>query len=168
MYKMRSMLRKKGSMLRIWRDMETEEERAGRTIVRLAHRMVALRNADLACLDITDSQAEMLHLVRQHPGADLTKLGELSGSTRQTSAGVVQRLEEKGLVEISKSKRDGRSREIALSATGTQTERRIDSFRCRTGSLLLQGMDASERASFVRLLDQALANLEDVAEEGQN
>lgn len=148
--------------------METEEERAGRTIVRLAHRMVTLRNADLACLGITDSQAEMLHLVRQHPGADLTRLGELAGSSRQTTAGVVQRLQEKGLVEIAQSRRDGRSREMALSAEGARIEERIDDFRSRTGSLLLQGMDVSEKASFVRLLEQALANLEDTQEERQS
>lgn len=146
--------------------MESEEERCGRTIVRLAHRMVVRRDADLSEIGITDSQAETLHIIRGHPGIDVTSLGRISGTSHQTCGGIVRRLADKGLVVIRDSARDGRSRELALSEEGLRVEGAIDSFRGRTGSLLLSGMDKDERTAFLSLLDRALANIDTEEDRG--
>ena len=62
---------------------------------------------------------------------------------------------------VHRSDADARCQIVEVTPAGQEMGLRMIANRERTGGLLLQGMDATERKNFIRLLTKALANVSD-------
>jgi len=69
-------------------------------------------------LDLTLPQFDVIITLGDTPGMTPKKLGEQTLITKGTLTGVVTRLEDKGLVQRTASKKDGRSQIVRLTETG--------------------------------------------------
>ena len=137
------------------------ENELGRLILKLANTIVKNRNRHLEALDLTSGQADSLQFFLTHDQATATELKEYLGITHQTARGIIQRMITKGLLELHRSDADARCQIVEVTPAGQEMGLRMIANRERTGGLLLQGMDATERKNFIRLLTKALANVSD-------
>lgn len=109
-----------------------------------------------AGFDLTSVQFAALDAIRAHPGADQAQIAALIAYDKATIGGVVDRLERKGLISRTPSKRDRRAREVRLSAAGKQM---IDAMtpivRALQGEILAP-LSEAERCTFLALATKAL------------
>ncbi|MCE1238237.1 MAG: MarR family transcriptional regulator [Hyphomicrobiales bacterium] len=107
--------------------------------------------------DLTPVQYAALKAVQKHPGIDQVSLAGAIAYDRTTIGGVVARLEEKGLVTRAPAPEDRRVRRIAITPAGVALVGAIDPIVARIQDLMLDGLDAEEKALFVRLAAKAAA-----------
>lgn len=113
--------------------------------------------------DLTPVQYAALVSVDQNPGIDQATLAGLIAYDRTTIAGVVDRLQQKGLLEREVSDRDRRSRVLHVTNAGRQTIKEITPAVEKAQRLMLGGLDASEADDFMRLLRKATDAVNDLS-----
>ena len=133
-------------------------EMAGHLIRRLQQQSTQVFQARLqaAGFDLTAVQFAALDAIAQQPGVDQASLAATIGFDRATLGGVVDRLEQKGLVQRRVSPQDRRARQLHLSPAGVSLLA-----ACRPVVEALQGdilgpLSATERRSFLALAQKAL------------
>lgn len=109
-----------------------------------------------AGFDITSVQFAALDAISLRPGIDQANLAASIGFDRATIGGVVDRLEQKGLIQRTVSPSDRRARVLELTGDGQELL-----FHCRPVVNELQGeilgaLTEAERASFLELAQKAL------------
>ena len=109
-----------------------------------------------AGFDLTPVQFAALDAVRSNPGLDQAGIAALIAYDRATIGGVIDRLEQKGLVTRSINKRDRRAREVALSDTGHQVYQDLLPTIVRGQGEILEGLTDDEEKQFLRLAKKAL------------
>lgn len=137
------------------KNIETE---LGRLIFMLSNNIIKTRNQHLKELDLTAGQADALHFFIQNDKATVTDLKEYLHITHQTANGTVRRMAEKGLLQLTRSKKDARCQIVTPTAAGIQLEEQIAKNRERTGSVLMDHMSSDEKKQFMRLLALAFEN----------
>lgn len=138
-------------------------------IVRLGNAVIYRRNRLLKELGLTSSQSDaILYILRRAPGEVCAReLMEELQLSQSTVAGILRRLEEKGLIERAIAAQDARRGVIRATVEGLCLEQRLRDLAARTQEDLLRDMSARERAQFARLLGKALENLtKERAQEG--
>jgi len=105
--------------------------------------------------DMTSVQFAALNGIRKYPGIDQARLAGLIAYDRATIGGVIDRLEAKGLVSRSVSKRDRRFRRLALTEAGTAALERIGPVVASLQDEILSGLTKEERVEFIRLASKA-------------
>ncbi|MGP6087955.1 MarR family winged helix-turn-helix transcriptional regulator [Antarctobacter jejuensis] len=132
---------------------------AGHLIRRLHQQSVAVVTARLkaAGLDVTPVQYAALEAVAAAPGLDQARLAEAIAYDRATIGGVVDRLQAKGLVARQVSKTDRRARVLHLTDAGRTTLDAVRPLVAEAQAEILKGLEAEERAEFVRLAAKALS-----------
>ena len=109
-----------------------------------------------AGFDMTSVQFAALDAIAQQPRIDQASLAATIGFDRATIGGVVDRLEQKGLLQRSVSAQDRRARELQLTADG---KRLLKASRPVVESLqaeILAPLTAAERKAFMALAHKAL------------
>lgn len=109
-----------------------------------------------AGFDMTSVQFAALDAIAQQPGIDQASLAATIGFDRATIGGVVDRLEQKGLLQRSVSAQDRRARELQLTVEG---KRLLKACRPVVESLqaeILAPLTAAERKAFMALAHKAL------------
>lgn len=109
-----------------------------------------------AGFDMTSVQFAALDAIAQQPGIDQASLAATIGFDRATIGGVVDRLEQKGLLQRSVSAQDRRARELLLTVEG---KRLLKACRPVVESLqaeILAPLTAAERKAFMALAHKAL------------
>ena len=143
--------------------------RTASRIVQLANAIVWLRNTQLQDLQLTSSQSEtLLYILRQPPDREIFA-GNLMDDLRlsqSTVAGIVKRLEDKGLIRRTTASHDNRKSIISLTDRGRQLDQVLRRNAVRTEAALLDGMSAAERQQLLRLLEQAEKNLALIRQKG--
>jgi DNA-binding MarR family transcriptional regulator len=106
-----------------------------------------------ACKDacITPIQFAALSMLRERPGLDQTELGELAALDAATTAGVIQRLQRRGLLRRSA---DGNRRICHLTGEGAALLGRITPLVRAAQARILEPLTARERAQLLRLLSK--------------
>lgn len=89
-----------------------------RELLRTNQIFLSYAASDVNKLDLTLPQYDVLITLGGTAGMSYKKLGEKTLITKGTLTGVVNRLENKGLVERSASKKDGRSQILRLTEEG--------------------------------------------------
>jgi MarR family multiple gene transcriptional regulator MgrA len=84
---------------------------------------------------------------------------EKLGLSQSTIAGLLKRLEEKGLISRYTDGSDGRRSVIQLTSTGLALEEYLQGIAVQTGNIMLNGMSDEEQNEFSRLLHTALTNM---------
>ena len=79
--------------------------------------------------------------------------------SQSTVAGIMKRLEMKGLIERKTAKQDNRKSIIYPTSKGLQLETVLKEKAVETEAILLQGMSKKEQVEFNRLLQKALDNI---------
>ncbi|MBL8654438.1 MAG: MarR family transcriptional regulator [Alphaproteobacteria bacterium] len=117
---------------------------------------VFMAEAEAAGYDLTPVQYAALAAVAANKGIDQATLAGLIAYDRTTIGGVVDRLEQKGLVSRRVSKEDRRARVLEITAAGKRTLTGIEPAVAAAQKAMLRGLDASEAAQLLRLLHKAI------------
>lgn len=128
------------------------EEQPGHLVRRLQQIAVALFLEETAGQDITPVQFAALQAVENQAGLDQRSLAATVALDTSTLAGVVDRLEARGLLERQASPSDRRVRLLAITQAGRAALATARPGMLRAQKNLLQPLNATERAEFVRLL----------------
>ncbi|SPF78035.1 Transcriptional regulator HosA [Pseudoprimorskyibacter insulae] len=111
-----------------------------------ADRMTALG------IDLTPVQFAVLHAVLSNPGIDQASVAGLVAYDKATLGGVVDRLENKGLLRREVSPKDRRARCLFLTDTGRALFENVVPEVKALQSDILSGLDAAETKQLLALL----------------
>ena len=133
-------------------------EMAGHLIRRLQQQSTQIFQARTQAdgFDLTSVQFAALDVLAQQPGIDQASLAANISFDRATIGGVIDRLEQKGLVQRTVSEQDRRARRLRLTRAG---QRLLTSSRPVVEALqaeILAPLSPEERAAFVQLAQKAL------------
>ena len=106
--------------------------------------------------DLTPVQYAALATLRGNPGIDQATLAAAIAYDRPTITGVIDRLEQKGLITRRVSDRDRRARVLQITEAGEAELDRIEPAVDAAQHVILRGLDADEAAVFLRLLHKAI------------
>ena len=136
---------------------------AGHLIRRLHQQstQVFVQHTRAAGFDLTSVQFAALDAIQAHPGTDQARVAELIAYDRATIGGVIDRLEHKGWVRRVVSERDRRARELSLTDEGEQVYRALLPVVKGLQDDILQALNASDRARFLKLARQAMQGSRD-------
>lgn len=124
----------------------------GHDIRRLHQIAVALFMQETESFGVTPVQYAALQAVQNAPGIDQRTLARTIGFDTSTIAGVIDRLEARGLMQRSASAQDRRVRLLTLTAAGQQLVENVVPAMLRAQERILDPLPASERGEFMRML----------------
>ncbi|WP_239113488.1 MarR family winged helix-turn-helix transcriptional regulator [Shimia biformata] len=107
-------------------------------------------------IDLTPVQFAALDAIHANPGVDQAQVATLIAYDRATIGGVIDRLEKKSLIRREVSARDRRAREVRLSQAGQEVFDRVLPVVREVQDEILSGLDAGDRALFLRLAADAV------------
>ncbi|PKO66222.1 MAG: MarR family transcriptional regulator [Betaproteobacteria bacterium HGW-Betaproteobacteria-16] len=131
---------------------------AGHLIRRLHQQSTQVFQAQMAAagFDMTSVQFAALDAIAQQPGIDQASLAATISFDRATIGGVIERLENKGLVRREISAQDRRARQLHLTREGKQL---LSACRPVVEALqadILKPLSRAEEAAFIALAQKAL------------
>jgi DNA-binding MarR family transcriptional regulator len=107
-------------------------------------------------LDLTQVQFAALHAVFDTPGMDQAGIAAKIAYDRATIGGVIDRLEQKQLVNRIVSPRDKRAREVRLTEAGNQLFKEVMPIVQALQVEILSGLSDDERIAFLSLATKAV------------
>lgn len=129
----------------------------GHQIRRLQQIAVGLFMEETAAHDLTPVQFAALATIVRQPGMDQRTLSRTIGFDTSTTAGVIDRLERRGLVLRQATPEDRRVRRLVATPDGEAALARVLPDMHRAQRRILAPLDAGERAQFMALLDRLVA-----------
>lgn len=140
----------------------TEVRRMPGHLIRRLHQVstqVFAARLKAAGIDLTPVQFAALDAIGANPGADQAGIAALIAYDKATIGGVIDRLEAKGLVVRVPSQRDRRAREVSLTEAGVSLLAMATPEVYALQDDILAGLDARERAQFLKLASKALTKV---------
>lgn len=128
------------------------DELPGHYIRRLQQIAVAVFLQETEAHGLTPVQFAALHTVGHMPGIDQRTLAGRVGLDTSTVAGVIDRLEARGLIERQASPADRRVRLLALTREGSQALQAVEPDMLKAQERILAPLRRAERAEFMRML----------------
>lgn len=129
----------------------------GYAIRRLHQIAVGIVHQEAQDLGITPVQYAILQMVHNHPGTDQRTLANLVALDTSTTAGVVDRLEARGLLLRSASPNDRRVRLLTLTPPGEQLLSEAIPCMQRAQELILAPLTPAQRKDFLHLLNKLVS-----------
>jgi MarR family transcriptional regulator, temperature-dependent positive regulator of motility len=114
------------------------------------------REMKKAGIDLTQVQFAALQSVFEAPGIDQAGVAANIAYDRATIGGVIDRLEQKGLVTRIVSPRDKRAREVRLTSAGTQLFKDVLPIVRSIQGEILSGLSGAEKEVFLTLATKAV------------
>lgn len=108
--------------------------------------------ASLAPLDLTQKQLAVLTLVQDNPGASQIDMAQVIATDRATMMALVDRLQERSLIERRPSSQDRRRQEIHLTPAGQEMTRRAQALVAAHEKKVLSRFTAGEQALLLEML----------------
>ena len=142
------------------------EPSLGPTLGWAAQLAKARMDARVSQYDVTPAQTHVLLYLHHHGGGQVLQ-HELTGHMRvkpSTMNGVLDRMEEKGLVRRSVSGRDARRRLITLTEKGEEQQALFQKSFLDTEEAMVRGFTAQEREALLSLLERVIQNLKEDSE----
>jgi DNA-binding MarR family transcriptional regulator len=133
------------------------DELPGYYIRRLHQIAVAIFLQETEAHGLTPVQYGALSKVGLTPGVDQRTLARSIGLDTSTIAGVVDRLEARGLMQRQASPQDRRVRLLSLTAAGHALLRAVEPEMLKAQQRILQPLPATERNEFMRMLRKLVA-----------
>lgn len=133
-------------------------EMAGHLIRRLHQQSTQVFQSQMqdAGFDLTSVQFAALDAVAAQPGIDQASLSATIGFDRATIGGVVDRLEQKGLVQREVSPQDRRARLVSLTPDGRRLLAAVRPVVEALQADILAPLSEAERRRFLALAQKAL------------
>ena len=104
--------------------------------------------------DLTPVQYAALVAIHTHPGIDATRLSAVIAFDRSTLGNVIERLENKALIERKPSREDKRVKLLYLTRDGASTLRDVMPSVEKAQARMLQPLKPSDRKAMLSLLTQ--------------
>jgi DNA-binding MarR family transcriptional regulator len=111
--------------------------------------------------DLTPVQFAAMNAIANSPGIDQAGVASEIAYDRATIGGVIDRLEQKGYITRTVSKRDRRAREVSLSEKGAQVFDQILPVVIELQTGILPGLTQEEQIMFLKLANKAIVNIAD-------
>ena len=111
--------------------------------------------------DLTPVQFAAMDVLRATPCLDQASIAAQIAYDRATIGGVIDRLEQKGYVTRTISKRDRRAREVTLTTHGKMVYDEVFPIVATLQNDILGGLDAAEKQSFLRMAQKAIGGAGD-------
>ena len=124
----------------------------GHYIRRLQQIAVAIFLQETEAFGVTPVQFAALQAVHNTPGIDQRTLARTIGFDTSTTAGVIDRLEARGLLQRNASPEDRRVRLLTLTDDGEALLAQVVPAMQRAQVRMLDPLNPAERAEFMRLL----------------
>ena len=124
-----------------------------RLIVQLSRQMTSEFEEQLAELDLTGPQAQLLRQLDEP--LPMAGAAERLHCDPSNITGIVDRLERRGLVQRNSAPGDRRVKELELTAEGRRMKTRVDEILA--GMSALEALDATDRQALTDLLNRSLA-----------
>jgi MarR family transcriptional regulator, organic hydroperoxide resistance regulator len=146
------------------------DETANRLFFRFFQASNTLQTKSSQALDefgITSTQWSVLGALSREQAAHGMSIGELSQYllvSRQNLTGVLNRLEERGLIERTTDDSDRRSRTVQLSREGERMWRRLTRPIMAFYDHALRGFDEADREAFIRYITLIQRNMAEQAD----
>ena len=122
-------------------------------LVRRLHQIhVAMFFEECKAPNMTPVQYAILTVLAVRPGLDQTALGQEVGLDRTTTADVVRRLEERGLLERRDNPHDRRTRLVFLTKPGKSVVVSLRADMARAQERMLAPLKPAQRETFMTLL----------------
>ncbi len=126
-------------------------------MLRRAHQIaVSVFLAETADLGVTTTQYGVLYLLGRRHGLDQASVARLLGLDRSTTALVVRKLEQRGLVGRSVDQADRRRHCLVLTQAGTAMLAQLGQPAAIARERLLEPLNAGEQATLMALLGKVL------------
>lgn len=126
------------------------------SIVHLLHRATQTAHdiflAPELDLQITPRQYVLLATVSAHEGASQTRIVEVSGIDRSTTAEMMRRLLTAGLLKRRRSKEDARAYEVFITPLGEKTLALAEAQAKKVETVLLAPLSPADRSALARML----------------
>lgn len=106
--------------------------------------------------DLTPVQFAALNAIITHPGIDQAGVAAKIAYDRATIGGVIDRLEQKGYVERTVSRRDRRAREVRATKLGQKEFNEILPIVEALQDVVLAGLDSAEKELFRTLAQKVI------------
>ncbi|MFC2968516.1 MarR family winged helix-turn-helix transcriptional regulator [Acidimangrovimonas pyrenivorans] len=112
-----------------------------------------------AGFDLTQVQFAAMDAIATHPGIDQAGVAALIAYDRATIGGVIDRLEQKGLIERSIARHDRRARSVRLTARGERVFAELLPVVTRLQDEILSALAPDERTTFLSLARKAVGEI---------
>lgn len=139
------------------------DDQPGYYIRRLHQISVAIFLQQTEVFGVTPVQFAVLQTVGSQPGIDQRTLARTVGLDTSTIAGVIDRLESRGLLVRSASPEDRRVRQLTLTDAAFQLLADIGPAMLRAQKLILDPLSEAEQAEFTRMLRQLVIKNNDLS-----
>jgi DNA-binding MarR family transcriptional regulator len=126
----------------------------GHLVRRLAQIHTAVFSEEIGDARLTSPQFAVLDVLANQGSVDQITLGRAAGIDRSTTADLVNRLVERGLVERRRSRADARRNLVRLSSSGRELHERLLPDVVRVGERLLAPLAEDERRVLVLLMQR--------------
>ncbi len=128
-------------------------------IVKLGNAVTYYRNMKMESLELTSVQSDAFIATLRNPGITASELKECMKLSQSTVAGIISRLETKGLIEKTVDEADARKAILMPTEQGKLLEEPLKEIAINTQEFLVDGMTNEEQTEFSRLLQIALNNM---------
>ena len=139
------------------------DNQPGYYIRRLHQISVAIFLQETEAFGVTPVQYAALQTVGNSPGIDQRTLARSIGLDTSTIAGVIDRLESRGLLMRNASAEDRRVRQLTLTDTARQLLTAVAPSMLKAQQLILEPLSQEEQAEFTRLLRQLVTKNTDLS-----
>lgn len=139
------------------------EDSFGFLINALRARMMAVMDRELASLGITSAQWAILVQVGDTPGCTAAALCRKVHYDTGSMTRMLDRLEEKGLIQRTRSTHDRRAAYLELTDAGRDIHERLPAHAVRVLNAHFAGFKAAEVETLMSLLNRMLANADRLA-----
>lgn len=110
---------------------------------------------DLRALDLSIAQHDVLVGIKGHEGLTQRQLADVLHVVKSNVTGLVQKLEQRGLVVRSQDSGDARSNRLSLTDAGRALVRRSLNIQKRVVTAMLAPLDANELAQLESVMERA-------------
>lgn len=143
---------------------EAFQYKTASTLVQLGNAVTYYRNIKMQEYGLTSAQGDVIRAILHEPGITAAELKKKLGLSQSTVAGILERLENKGL--LAKKLVDGDARKMSLvpTARGLELEEMLKQTALDTQQRVTEGMSPEEQTEFDRLLEMALAHMSAIRE----
>ncbi|NBW00393.1 MAG: MarR family transcriptional regulator [Betaproteobacteria bacterium] len=124
----------------------------GHYIRRLQQIAVAVFLQEAESFGVTPIQYAVLQAVREAPGSDQRSLAGMIGLDTSTMAGVVERLESRGLLHRGSTRVDRRVRILTLTEQGQSVVVKMQPLVDRAQQKIMAPLSKAERREFMRMM----------------
>lgn len=143
---------------------EAIQYKTASTIVRLGNAVTYYRNIKMQAYGLTSAQGDVIRAILHEPGITAAELKKRLGLSQSTVAGILERLENKGLLEKILVDGDARKMSLVPTARGLELEAMLKQTALETQQIIMEGMTQDEQKEFDRLLGIALTHMSTIRE----